>query len=307
MFNASLSVVVGDGLNSFFWTDKWIQGRSVSDLAPALLNAVRPRTHKMRKVVDGLHNNSWAKDIKGALTVQVILDYLLLWDTIRLWQQQRNSNTPDTFSWKWTADGQFTTASAYRAFFIGQHAIPGARQLTKSRAPGRCKFFLWLAIHDRCWTNERRKRHNLQDGDSCTFCDQQSESINHLLVGCVFAREVWYMVLRKGNLQRLTPYPSASDFVHWWLQSRKQLRKQMRKPFDSLVILVTWILWKERNQRIFQKVALPITDLINLISDEMSVWGHAGITDFLILYPNSSQENISTRGLNDTSRALNPM
>ncbi|KAG2652208.1 hypothetical protein PVAP13_1NG335619, partial [Panicum virgatum] len=111
-----------------------------------------------------------------------------------------------------------------------------------------------------------------------------SESINHLLVGCVFAREVWYMVLRKGNLQRLTPSPSASDFVHWWLQSRKQLRKQMRKPFDSLVILVTWILWKERNQRIFQKVALPITDLINLISDEMSVWGHAGIADFLILY-----------------------
>ena len=220
MFNASLSVVVGDGLNSFFWTDKWIQGRSVSDLAPALLNAVRPRTRKMRKVVDGLHNNSWAKDIKGALTVQVILDYLLLWDTIRLWQQQRTSNTPDTFSWKWTADGQFTTASAYRPFFIGQYAIPGARQLTKSRALGRCKFFLWLAIHDRCWTNERRKRHNLQDGDSCTFCDQQSESINHLLVGCVFAREVWYMVLRKGNLQRLTPSPSASDFVHWWLQSR---------------------------------------------------------------------------------------
>ena len=115
------------------------------------------------------------------------------------------------------------------------------------------------------------------------------------------------MVLRKGNLQRLTPTPSASDFVLWWLQSRKQLRKQMRKPFDSLVILVTWILWKERNQRIFQKVALPITDLINLISDEMSVWGHAGIADFLILYPNSSQENISTRGLNDTGRALNPM
>jgi len=178
MFAASLSVEVGSGLNSFFWTDKWIDGRCIADLAPALLSAVRPHTRKVRTIAQGLFNNSWALDISGALTVQVILDYLLVWDIIRQRQQPLNLNTPDIFRWKWTADGQFTTASAYRPFFFGQQAIPGAKELTKTRAPGRCKFFFWLAIHDRCWTGDRRKRHDLQDVDNCTFCDQHSETIS---------------------------------------------------------------------------------------------------------------------------------
>jgi len=101
-------------------------------------------------------------------------------------------------------------------------------------------FFFWLAIHDRCWTGDRRKRHNLQDVDNCTFCDQQSETISHLSTECVLARETWYLVLRRYNLQRHTPSLANSDFVESWLLSRKQLRKEIRKAFDSLVILVAW-------------------------------------------------------------------
>jgi hypothetical protein len=149
-----------------------------------------------------------------------------------------NAGTEDRFRWKWTADGQFSTASAYRAFFIGQHAVPGAKVLTKARAPGRCKFFIWLALHDRCWTGARRKRHNLQDKDNGTFCDQHSETISHLLSTCVLAKEVWFTVLRRCSLQRLTPTGTLQDFFDWWLSSRKQIRKEGRKAFDSLVILV---------------------------------------------------------------------
>jgi hypothetical protein len=167
-----------------------------------------------------------------------------------------NAGTEDRFRWKWTADGQFSTASAYRAFFIGQHAVPGAKVLTKARAPGRCKFFIWLALHDRCWTGARRKRHNLQDKDNGTFCDQHSETISHLLSTCVLAKEVWFTVLRRCSLQRLTPTGTLQDFFDWWLSSRKQIRKEGRKAFDSLLILVAWSIWKERNQHVFQKVKL---------------------------------------------------
>jgi hypothetical protein len=69
----------------------------------------------------------------------------------------------DFFMWRLKPSLWFTTASAYRAFFIGQHPIPGAKLLRKTRAPGRCKFFVWLVLHDRCWTAARRKRPNLQE------------------------------------------------------------------------------------------------------------------------------------------------
>ena len=116
------------------------------------------------------------------------------------------------------------TASAYLAFFIGQHSIQGAKLLMKTKALGHYKFFIWLVLHDRCWTAERRKRHNLQDDDSCSACLQISESISHILIDCVIAREVWSTVLRRWNLNRLTPQPAQAEFVDRWQQSRKQIQ-----------------------------------------------------------------------------------
>ena len=105
-----------------------------------------------------------------------------------------------------------------------------------------------------------------------------------LLTNCVLAREIWYLVLRRCNLQRHTPSLANSDFVEWWLLSRKQLRKEIRKAFDSLVILVAWSIWKERNLRIFQKVKLPVAELADSILDEAKVWGYAGIAHFYMLF-----------------------
>ena len=86
----------------------------------------------------------------------------------------------DRLLWKWTSDQTFSTASAYRSFFIGQYSIPGAKILAKTRAPGKCKFFGWLAIHDRCWTAARRKRHGLQNDNNCALCCQNFETVTHL-------------------------------------------------------------------------------------------------------------------------------
>ena len=96
-------------------------------------------------------------------------------------------------SWKWTSDQCFSTTSAYRALFMGQTELLGAKILEKKHiyGPGKCKFFICLLkLHDRCWMARRSKAYGLQDDDSCALCDQESESIDHLLVGCLFAREI---------------------------------------------------------------------------------------------------------------------
>ena len=301
MFNNSITVQIGNGQQSFFWTDKWINGHSIQDIALALLKAITPQTRRKRTVAQGLPNNAWAQDITGALTVQVLIDYLLIWDLIRQGGFTLSNDEPDTFRWKWTSDGKFTTASAYNAFFVGQHALPGAKQLRGTKAPGRCKFFLWLAMHDCCWTAARRKRHNLQDNDACNLCDQQPEEISHLLLSCVFARETWFLVLRRCNLQQLTPQPASLDFFEWWSHCRKQIAKELRKGFDSLVVLVGWLLWKERNQRVFQRNSMMVRELVSLILDEAMIWTHAGHTQLFALLPElllrSSSANLNGRDL----------
>ena len=80
---ASIYVELGDGCKALFWTDRWLQGRSISELAPCLCNAVGSRIKKQRTIAQALQGDNWVRDISGALTVQVILEYLRIWDLTR--------------------------------------------------------------------------------------------------------------------------------------------------------------------------------------------------------------------------------
>jgi hypothetical protein len=101
MFQASLSVVVGNGTRALFWEDRWLQGSSVKDIAPHLLHAVLPRVRHRRTVAQGVPNNSWMVDVTGALTAQVLAEFLLVWDGLCEIQLQEESE--DAYLWKWTS------------------------------------------------------------------------------------------------------------------------------------------------------------------------------------------------------------
>jgi len=46
MFQASIYIELGDGCKTLFWTDRWLQGQSLLDLAPCLCNAVGARVKR---------------------------------------------------------------------------------------------------------------------------------------------------------------------------------------------------------------------------------------------------------------------
>ena len=64
---------------------------------------------------------------------------------------------------------------------------------------------MWLVLFDCYWTAVRRKRHGLQDDAVCVLCSQEEESISHLLLSCVLAREVWHCVPSRLGWQALMP------------------------------------------------------------------------------------------------------
>lgn len=74
MFNASVSIRLGDGNYALFWSDRWLQA-PLSSLAPSLFAAIS-RTGRRRTVKDALFQRCWVRDIRGVLTVQVLLEYI---------------------------------------------------------------------------------------------------------------------------------------------------------------------------------------------------------------------------------------
>jgi hypothetical protein len=60
----------------------------------------------------------------------------------------------------------------------------------------------------------------------------------------------------------LTPTPE-DNFAEWWTRWQKLITKARWKHFDSLVILVTWQLWLQRNNRVFQQENIIVSALVD--------------------------------------------
>jgi hypothetical protein len=64
-YEMAVEVTVGNGENTKFWKDKWLQGKSVADLAPNLLRVIPKRVIKRCTVSQALSNRTWVSDIRG--------------------------------------------------------------------------------------------------------------------------------------------------------------------------------------------------------------------------------------------------
>jgi hypothetical protein len=83
LFAAGLVSHVGNGKSTLFWTDKWINGRGIFDVAPAVLSLAPNRQRSKRTVQEASLNNAWVADIQGGLSMQALFEYFKLWDLVQ--------------------------------------------------------------------------------------------------------------------------------------------------------------------------------------------------------------------------------
>jgi len=119
----------------------------------------------------------------------------------------------------------------------------------------------------------------------CPLCDQDDETIQHLLASCVFARQVWVAVLGAIGLLSLTPLHSDEVFQDWWSRVTRQVAKEKRKGFHSLVILVAWSIWKHRNRCVFEGHRPSVPLVVQEVASLARLWSQAGARGLNSLLP----------------------
>jgi hypothetical protein len=101
-------------------------------------------------VAQALHKRRWVSDIEGALTVDVLMKNLQIWDMVD--DISLHSDIPDHHQWQLT--GLILILALIWRFFTGTIKFAPWRRLWKSWGPSAAIFVIWLAMKNRCWTTD---------------------------------------------------------------------------------------------------------------------------------------------------------
>ena len=98
------------------------------------------KKNKKCTIQEALTDQTWVKDIQGAVTVGAIVDFLQLWDLLSGFEV--HAEVEDSHIWRLSFGGQYSAKSAYEGFFLRLHAFWSYERIWKTWAPAKCRFFL---------------------------------------------------------------------------------------------------------------------------------------------------------------------
>jgi hypothetical protein len=101
------------------------------------------------------------------------------------------------------------------------------------------------------------------------------ETIDHLLVLCVFAREFWFQLFSQIGLQVYSPQPIEISFHNWWERVSNAASEVLRKGINSLIILGAL--------SVFDGATLSVAGALARAEDERRSWSLAGARGLSLL------------------------
>ena len=132
-----------------------------------------------------------------------IEQFVKLWEMIT--EVHLVPGTPDSITWKFTKNGVYSSATAYRMQFLGHTASTMPTLVWKHWAPPKCKIFAWLVLQNRVWTADRLERRGWPNCGLCKLCNQEQETAAHLLFQCRFTTRIWSSLKSWLGLHDLDP------------------------------------------------------------------------------------------------------
>jgi len=185
LFRASTTVTLGDGQIARFWQSTWLDGKAPMDLYP---NLFRLAWRKNKTVKEELENLNCTRGLWRMGSVDEMAQFVELWDyTLNI----HLTDQADQIKWNWTANGEYSSKSAYLAQFHGSYSTFKTEHIWKAETEGKHKFFAWLLIQSRILTADNLLLRGCPCNPVCIMCDQEMETADHLILHCSFARQVW--------------------------------------------------------------------------------------------------------------------
>jgi hypothetical protein len=166
---------VGNEKRTPFWESMWLQGKSPKELAPSLYVIAK---FKRRSVFDEMKNDKWISNLVNIHSTEQLEEFTMLFMAL---SSITLNDDDDTITWKWTANGKYTTSSAYDCQFIGAMTPFSADDAWRAISEPKCQFFAWLGLHNKVLTADNMAKKYWNCDPYCSLCFCKNETTSHLL------------------------------------------------------------------------------------------------------------------------------
>lgn len=125
--------------------------------------------------------------------------------------------------------------------------------LWKVTCPLKMILFSWLVFSNKNLSWEVLQKKGWNGPSKCSMCLSDLESNVHMFFQCASTLQIWYAL----SLSFCFPhrvFASVQEGYTWWSGQCPSLR--------SMFVLVVWILWKWKNDRIFQDSKSPLESIL---------------------------------------------
>jgi hypothetical protein len=121
----------------------------------------------------------------------------------------------DKLWWVPSRKGRFEVKSFYRMLSPRGLASFPWKSVWKSKAPHRVAFFVWTAVHNKILTLDNLGRRGLVVVNRCWLCETDGESVDHLLIHCAAARDLWNAFFARFGLCWVMPRSVKELLASW--------------------------------------------------------------------------------------------
>ena len=268
VFSQHISYTVGDGSRLRFWHDMWCGDLPLRSQFPSLFQLARAPE---ASVADLCHfqgtNCVW--DIAFNRSVQdweleMIESFMTL-----IYSSRIRPGVADSLCWNPSSRGLFEVRSFYSILIhpISQDSFPW-KGVWKAKVPPRVAFFVWTSALGKILTTDNLRKRRVMIQDWCCMCRMSGESVNHLLLHCPIAWELWSVILILFGVTWVMPR-GVGDLLSCWHGPRN--KSEAGKIWKMTPHCLLWCIWQERNDRTFNGVeksipALKLHLLLTLLS-----------------------------------------
>ncbi|WJZ85876.1 hypothetical protein VitviT2T_005388 [Vitis vinifera] len=272
-FSLITRYVVGNGDRIRFWEDLWREDQPLGTQYPRLFRVVVDKNISISSVLGPSRPFLWNLNFRRNLSNSEIEDLEGLMRSLD--DLYLSPSVPDARLWPLSSSGLFSVKS----FFLALSQSSGSSQnfpskfVWNSQVPFKVKSFVWLVAHKKVNTNDMlqvRRPYKALSPDICILCMKHGESVDHLFLHCSLTIGLWHRLFQLAKLDWVSPrsiYDMMSIKFKGFGNSKRGI-----VLWQAASIALIWVVWWERNARIFEDKARNSEYLWDSIVFLASLW-----------------------------------